>query len=270
MWIDSHCHLNHARNDSADTPATIVARANAGGVDGMLTICCEIATEFPSLLETVKPLRNVWCSIGTHPHDAGLPAEKAVRVEDIVQLAHSDDKIIGIGESGLDYFYDHSPRPDQEDSFRKHIRACIETGLPLIVHARDADADIIRIIRDENGGKPRVRGVMHCFSSTPLLAEQALEEGFYISFSGMLTFKKAAELQEIAKRVPLDRILVETDAPFLAPEPYRGKTNEPAFVAYTGKFLAGLHNLDEESMASVCNKNFFTLFDKAAKTWTAP
>lgn len=269
MWIDSHCHLDHERNADGDAPAAIVARAKAAGVDGMLSINCQIAAEFDALLGLVKPLDNVWCSIGTHPHDAGLPAEKAITQERLVQLANSDDKIIGIGESGLDFFYNHSTPEDQESSFRKHIRACIETDLPLIVHARDADEDIIRVIREENGGNPQVRGVMHCFSSGPLLAEKALEEGFYISFSGIVTFKKSKELQDIAKTVPLDRILVETDAPFLAPEPYRGKTNEPAFVGQTGKYLANLLNLDEETMATHSKNNFFSLFNKAKKTWKA-
>ncbi len=269
MWIDSHCHLNHARTDASDTPESIATRAQSAGVDGMISICCEIATEFPTLLSTVRPLKNIWCSIGTHPHDAGLAAEKAIAQEQIVALAQSDDKIVGIGESGLDYFYDNSPRADQEDSFRKHIRACIETGLPLIVHARDADDDIIRIIRDENRGGARVRGVMHCFSSGPLLAEQALEEGFYISFSGIVTFKKSTALQDIAKTVPLDRILVETDAPFLAPEPYRGKTNEPAYVTHTGAYLAKLLGMDAAALAAQTTENFFTLFDKAKRTWTA-
>lgn len=269
MWIDSHCHLNHERTGEGDTPAAIAARAKAAGVDGMLSICCEIETEFSTLLATVKPLENVWCSIGTHPHDAGLPAEKAITLDRLIQLANSDDKIIGIGESGLDFFYNKSTPPDQEESFRKHIRACIETNLPLIIHARDADADIIRIIRDENDGKQRVRGVMHCFSSSPLLAEKMLEEGFYISLAGMVTFKKSTELQDIAKTVPLDRLLVETDAPFLAPEPFRGKTNEPAYVAHTGAFLSRLMNVDERTLASHTKDNFFTLFDKARKTWKA-
>ncbi len=268
MWIDSHCHLNHARNADGDNPSAIVARAKAGGVDGMLSICCEIASEFSSLLETVTPLDNVWCSIGTHPHDAGLEAEKEISQQELVRLANSNDKIIGIGESGLDYFYNHSAKEDQQNSFRKHIRAGIETDLPLIVHARDADDDIMQIIREENvnAGK-KVQGVMHCFSSGPGLAKSALEEGFYISFSGIVTFKKSTELQDIAKTVPLDRILVETDAPFLAPEPYRGKTNEPAFVSHTGKFLAELLNIEESILAQKTKQNFFTLFNRAEKTW---
>lgn len=269
MWIDSHCHLNHERNADGDAPNAIVARAKAAGIDGMLSINCQIVTEFADLLSIVKPLDNVWCSIGTHPHDAGIAEEKAITLEQIVTLANSDDKVIGIGESGLDYYYDHSPRADQEESFRKHIRACIETDLPLIVHARDADEDIMRVIRDENSAGKKVRGVMHCFSSGPGLAENALEEGFYISFSGIVTFKKSLELQSIAKTIPLDRILVETDAPFLAPEPYRGKTNEPAYVGHTGKYLANLLGVDEQTIAARSKENFFTLFNKALRTWKA-
>lgn len=267
MWIDSHCHLNHERA-GGEAPEAIAARAKAAGVDGMLSICCKIEKELPSLLATVKSIPNVWCSIGTHPHDAGVNAEKAITLERLVNTANADDKIIGIGESGLDYYYDNSPRPDQEQSFRKHIRACLATGLPLIVHARDADDDIIRVIREENPDK-KLTGVMHCFSSGPKLAEEALKEGFYISFSGIVTFKKSTELQAIAKAVPLDRILVETDAPFLAPEPHRGKTNEPAYVTHTGKFLADLLTQSETDFAKRTKDNFFALFTKAEKTWAA-
>lgn len=267
MWIDSHCHLNHERT-GGEAPEAIVARAKSAGVDGILSICCEIEKELSSLLAIVKPLDNVWCSIGTHPHDAGVEAEKAITLQRLIDTANSDDKIIGIGESGLDYYYDHSPRTDQENSFRKHIRACLATGLPLIVHARDADEDIIRVIREENPDK-KLTGVMHCFSSGPKLAEEALKEGFYISFSGIVTFKKSTELQAIAKTVPLDRILVETDAPFLAPEPHRGKTNEPAFVTHTGRYLANLLGADEHDFAKKTKDNFFALFTKAQKTWTA-
>lgn len=268
MWIDSHCHLNHDRNADGDTPSAIMARAKAAGVAGMVNINCRIVQEFPNILSTVQQFDNVWCSVGTHPHDAGLEDEKAVTLDQLIALANSDDKIVGIGESGLDYFYDNSPRNDQEESFRKHIRACLATDLPLIVHARDADNDIIRVIRSENTDK-KLRGVMHCFSSGAQLAQDALEEGFYISFSGIVTFKKSTDLQEIAKRVPLDRILVETDAPFLAPMPHRGKTNEPAFVTHTGEFVATLKDVDISTMAKTTTVNFFTLFNKAEKTWAA-
>lgn len=268
MWIDSHCHLNHDRNADGNTPADLVARAKAAGVDGMVNINCRIVGEFPTILSTVKQFDNVWCSVGTHPHDAGLEDEKAVTLDELIALAGSDDKIIGIGESGLDYYYDNSPRDDQEDSFRKHIRACIATDLPLIVHARDADADIIRVIRSENPAR-KLRGVMHCFSSGPQLAQDALEEGFYISLSGIVTFNKSTDLQDIIRTVPLDRLLVETDAPFLAPMPHRGKTNESAYVAHTGAFGANLKGVDVDTFAKVTSDNFFTLFSKARATWKA-
>jgi TatD DNase family protein len=229
----------------------------------MVNISCQITGDFPKVLETAESLDNVWCSIGTHPHDAGLEAEKAMSQEELVRLAGSSPKIIGIGESGLDYYYDNSPREDQQESFRKHIRACIETGLPLIVHSRDAEEDTMRIIREEGAGTA-LSGVMHCFSSGPKLAAEALDFGFYLSFSGIVTFKKAVELQAIAKNTPLDRILVETDAPFLAPEPFRGKTNEPSYVRHTGRFLADLKDLSEETMAEATTQNFYSLFAKAA------
>lgn len=268
MWIDSHCHLNHERNAGGDTPQSIVTRAKLSGVGGLVSICCDISSEFPSLLDIINPMQNVWCTVGTHPHDAGKPEEKAITLEDIIARANAHDKVIGIGESGLDYYYNHSSKEDQELSFRKHIQACIATDLPLVVHARDADDDIMRVVREENqhAGK-KVRGVLHCFSSGARLAKEALEEGFYISFSGIVTFKKSSALQDIAKTVPLDRLLVETDAPFLAPEPRRGKTNEPAYVTHTGKYLSGLLGVDVATLAKTTSDNFFTLFSKAKKTW---
>lgn len=261
MWIDSHCHLNHEKLKDEGTPEDIVRNAKLSGVDGMLTICCRIADEFPEVLATAKKFDTVWCTIGTHPHDAGKESEKAITLDQLVTLAQSDPKIIGIGESGLDYYYNNSSHEDQQESFRKHIRACIETDLPLVVHARDADDDIIKIIREEGAGK--LRGVMHCFSSTRKMAEEALALGFYISFSGIVTFKQAEELRAIAKDVPLDRILVETDAPYLAPVPNRGKTNQPAYVLHTGAVLADLKTLDKETMAKHSKENFFSLFTKA-------
>ncbi len=262
MWIDSHCHLNHAKLAELGTPETIVKNAAENGIDGMLTICCRMADEFPEVLATAKKFENVWCTVGTHPHDAGKPGEIAITQDQLVALAKSDSKIVGIGETGLDYFYKHSTPGDQQTSFRKHIRACIESDQPMVVHARDADEDIIRIIREEGAGS-NLTGVMHCFSSGRAMAEQALELGFYISFSGIVTFKSATELQDIAKTVPLDRILVETDAPYLAPVPHRGQTNQPAYVMNTGRQLAALHNISEENMAKHCKNNFFTLFKKA-------
>ncbi len=262
MWIDSHCHLTHERITGIGTPEELVARAGETGVEGMLNICCQISGDFPDVLAVAQKFQNVWCTVGTHPHDAGLEAEKAVSQDKLVEMARSDPNIVGVGETGLDYYYDYSPHEDQQESFRKHIRAAIEAGLPLVVHARDADEDIAAIIREEGAGT-NLTGVMHCFSSGAKLAEDMLEMGFYISFSGIVTFKKADELRDIAKNVPLERLLVETDAPYLAPEPHRGKVNEPALVVHTGQALAKLYNIDEETIATHSKENFFRLFDKA-------
>jgi TatD DNase family protein len=263
MWIDSHCHLNHKRLAGLGGPETIVGNAKAAGVDGMLTICCRIREELDTLLGIANKFDNVWCTIGTHPHDAGKPAEKEISFDELVRMARSDKKIVGIGESGLDYFYKNSTPEEQAESFRKHIRACIETGLPLVVHARDADGDIIRILREEGAGT-NLKGVMHCFSSSRKMGEEALDLGFYISFSGIVTFDKADELKEFAKFVPLDRVLVETDAPYLAPVPHRGEINQPALVAHTGAYVAQLKQIAAEDVAAHSKRNFFTLFDKAA------
>lgn len=262
MWIDSHCHLNHKNIREKGSPEEIIKAAKQGGVDGLLTICCRLSEEVEALAAISKANDNVWHSIGTHPHDAGLEAEKKISVEDIVKIARSDSNIVAIGESGLDYYYDNSPREDQIISFRKHMQACVETDLPLVVHSRDAEEDTARLIKEESAGG-KLRGVMHCFSSKHVLAEKTLEEGFYISFSGIITFKKSEELRETAKIVPLDRVLVETDAPYLAPVPYRGKTNEPAYVAKTGEFLADFYGLEVEEFAKITTENFFRLFNKA-------
>ncbi len=262
MWIDSHCHLNHDKLLPIGGAEKLVADANAAGIDGMVSINCQIADEFQPLVDLVTPLRNVWCTIGTHPHDASVEAEKAITLDELIRLAQSSPKVVGIGESGLDYFYKNSIVEDQHISFRKHIQACLATDLPLVVHARDADEDVIRLIREETNGKG-MRGVMHCFSSGAKMAEEALELGFHISFSGIVTFKKSEELREIARRVPTDRLLVETDSPYLAPEPHRGATNQPAFVALTGAALANLHEMPAAKMAAITSANFFTLFNRA-------
>jgi len=269
MWIDSHCHLTHERIRDFGSPEDLVRSAHQADVDGMLTISCQISGDFPDQLKTAKALDNVWCSIGTHPHDAGLEGEKAITLERLVEMARSDAKIIGIGESGLDYYYNNSTPEEQQASFRKHIRACLETDLPLIVHSRDAEKDTARIIREESAGQS-LNGVMHCFSSKPTLAEDALDFGFYISFSGIVTFKAAEELRSIAASVPLDRMLVETDAPFLAPVPHRGRTNQPAYVSETGKFIAELRGMESEELAGITAQNFFTLFPRAKDTWVSP
>ena len=264
MYIDSHCHLTHNRLKHIGEQAEVIANAHEVGVNGMLTISCQISGDFPAVLKTAQTYENVWCTIGTHPHDAGLEGEKAVTLEQLVEMAQSDTNIVGIGESGLDYFYKNSSIEDQQESFRKHIRACIETGLPLVIHARDADEDIIRIMKEEGAGADsKLKGVMHCFSSSPEMGRKALDLGFYISFSGIVTFKKSVELQDFAKEVPLDRILIETDAPFLAPEPYRGGINEPALVIHTAEKLGDLRCVSKDSIAQHSKDNFFRLFDKA-------
>ncbi len=262
MFIDSHCHLNHEKMQPLGGVEQVVRNAHLAGVRGMLSICCRISDEFPEILKMVEPLDNVWCTIATHPHEASVPEEKAVSYDELVRLAKSSSKVVGIGESGLDYFYNLARVEDQQESFRRHIRACIETDLPLVVHARDADDDIIRIIREEGAGT-KLKGVMHCFTASRKMGEEALDCGFYISFSGIVTFKKSVDLQAFAKDVPADRILIETDAPYLAPEPFRGKVNEPALVAHAAAMLAKLRGINLDEFAAQTSRNFFTLFNKA-------
>ncbi len=269
MWIDSHCHLNHERIKEAGTPAELIARAKEQGVDGMVSICCRIGEELEELAGIAQANDNVWHSIGTHPHDAGEADEQDYTVQQIVELANKYDKCVGVGEAGLDYFYDNSPRDDQKKSFIKHIHAAKESGLPLIIHTRDAEDDTIQILRDEGACDGKTKVLMHCFSSNETLAKQSIDEGFTMSFSGMVTFKKNTALQDTVRSVPLTQILVETDAPYLAPMPHRGKTNEPAFVAHTGQFIADLHNLTREELARQTTENFFKLFDKALRTYKA-
>ena len=261
MWIDSHCHLNLTEQKTGQPPELITKKANQAGVDGIVTICCRISEELDEILN-ITSNENIWGTIGTHPHDSGLEAEKAYSAEDIARLAESHEKIIGIGETGLDYYYDNSPREDQRKSFVKHIHACIAANMPMVVHTRDAEKETADIMKIEGQGSG-LTGVMHCYSSSRQLAEEALDMGFYISFSGIVTFKKATELRETAKIVPLDRVLVETDAPFLAPEPYRGKVNEPAYVAHTGAFLADLYGIGAEEFAKITTQNFYRLFNRA-------
>ncbi len=262
MWIDSHCHLNHKGIKEKGDASELIAAAQNSSVDGILSICCRINDEKDELLSIAKH-QNVWCSIGTHPHNAGDEDEKSITDEQIADIVKQNDKAIAIGETGLDYYYDYSPRDDQQSSFRKHIRACLMADVPMIVHTRDAEEDTAKIMAEE-GAKGTLAGVMHCFSSNAWLAEEALKMGFYISFSGMVTFKKADELREIAKSVPLDRVLVETDAPFLAPMPYRGKVNEPAYVSHTGTFMAEhVYDIPAQDFAKITTDNFFRLFKKA-------
>jgi TatD DNase family protein len=252
--VDSHCHLDFA--DFAAERAAVVARARAAGVGTMLTIGTRL-DEFDGVRAIAEADDRIWCSVGAHPHEAADHAD--LSPEQLVALT-AHPKVVGIGETGLDFHYDLSPRAIQEQVFRAHIAASRATGLPLIIHAREADAEIARIL-DEERPPP---GVLHCFSSGRPLAEAALALGFYISISGIVTFKNADDLRAIVRDLPLDRLLVETDSPYLAPVPYRGKRNEPAFVAATAAAVAALQGVMPEHLAAVTSANFFRLFAKAA------
>ena len=261
MLVDSHCHLEYP-DFAAEGLAEIVNRARAVGVGQFLTICTRIV-EFDKILAVANQFPFIHCTVGTHPHHAEEPAEMNVTKAEIVSYTHNP-KVVGIGETGLDYHYNHSPQADQQKVFATHIEAALETDLPLIIHTREADDDTIRLIRDVGGGK--ARGVMHCFSGGPKLAEQSLELGFYISFSGIITFKKAEEIREALKHVPMDRILVETDSPYLAPVPHRGKRNEPSFVVHTAEMVAQLKGVPVEEVAQKTTDNFFRLFNKVPRS----
>ena len=259
MLIDSHCHLDYLERDGRDL-AEIVATAQRAGVERLVTICTKV-TEFERVRAIAERFEPVTCSVGIHPHEAG--AEPETSTEQLVDWAQHP-KVVGIGETGLDYFYEHSPRDAQQKSFRAHIRAARATGLPLIVHTRDADEDTIAILREEAEEGGPFPGVIHCFSSSKWLGEEAVKLGLYISISGILTFKKAEELRDAVRDLPLDRLLVETDAPYLAPVPKRGKQNEPAYVVHTAAALAELKGVSEAELAEVTTRNFRTLFAKAA------
>ena len=256
MLIDSHCHLNYP--GLVEDQAGVLARARAAGVTGMLGISTK-KHEWHDVIAIAEREADVWATVGIHPHeaDAHVEVDTAALVE-----AAAHPKVIGIGETGLDYYYDHSDRAQQQRSFRSHIAASRETGLPLIVHTRDAEADTTAILREEMG-KGAFPGVIHCFTASREFADVALELGFYISLSGIVTFKNARDLQETAKIVPAERLLVETDAPFLAPVPVRGKTCEPAFVSHTARFVAELRGVEPEELAATTARNFFNLFTKA-------
>jgi TatD DNase family protein len=256
MLIDSHCHLDFP--DFAPERDAAVARAVAAGVGRMITICTQVA-KFPQVLAVAEAYENVWCTVGTHPHSAHVDAPEAT-VERLVALSRHP-KVIGIGEGGLDYHYDKAPRDVAERVFRTQIAAARETGLPLVIHSRDADADMERILRDEME-KGAFKALLHCFTSSRRLAEAGLEMGLSISFSGVVTFKASDDLRAIARDVPRDRILVETDAPYLAPVPMRGKRNEPAFTAHTARVLAEVKGMSEADFAAATTRNVLALFDK--------
>ena len=255
MLVDSHCHLDFP--DFAEERDAVIARAKAQGVGHMVSICTRVR-RFAPIQAIAAAHEGVWCTVGTHPHSAG--EEPDVTVEELVSLSHQA-KVVGIGESGLDYFYDKAPRDVQQQGFRRHLQACLQTGLPIIVHSRDADEDMLAILREEGLGRG-LTGVLHCFSSGRALAEAAVADGFYVSFSGILTFKASQELRDIARDLPLDRLLVETDSPYLAPVPMRGKRNEPAFVRHTAAVLAACKGVSVDEIALATTTNFLRLFSR--------
>lgn len=258
MLVDSHCHLDFP--DFAEERAAIVARAKAAGVERMVTISTRVK-RFAEILEIAEEYPEVYCSVGTHPHNAD--EELDITAADLVRLA-AHPKVVAIGEAGLDYFYDKAPRDAQAQGLRTHIAAARQTGLPLVIHARSADDDMAEILREETG-KGAFPFILHCFSSGADLAHVGVELGGYVSFSGIVTFKNSADLREIARQMPRDRLLVETDAPYLAPIPHRGKRNEPAFVANTAAVLAETIGISAQEIAEITTANFFRLFAKMPK-----
>lgn len=259
MFIDSHCHLNY--KGLVEEQAIILERARENGVSGMLNISTR-ESEWDDVIAVAEREADVWASVGIHPHEAD--AHSWVDTARLVARA-GHPRVIAIGETGLDYYYDKSDRDQQRRSFRAHITAARETGLPVIVHTRDAEKDTSEILADEME-KGAFTGVIHCFTASQAFAETALSLGLYISLSGIVTFKNAKDLQASARAIPDDRILIETDAPFLAPVPHRGRTCEPAFVADTARFLADLRGVPSETVASQSKANFFALFSKARLT----
>lgn len=255
MLVDSHCHLDFP--DYVGQVDAVLARARAADVG----VCVSIGTElkrFAQVKAVAERYSDVWCSVGVHPHES---EKELLGDESLLMNEASHPKVVGIGETGLDYYYEHSARAPQQKNFRVHIEAARRTQLPVIVHTRDAEDDTIAILREEMN-KGAFTGLIHCFTGTQKLAHAALDLGFYISVSGIVTFKNSTALREVIKIVPLDRLLVETDAPFLAPVPYRGKTNEPAFIVHTANLLAELKGVTQAKIAASTTDNFFRLFSK--------
>ena len=257
MLVDSHCHLNYP--EFKDLPA-VLARAEAVDVRLMQTISTK-REDFSAVKAIAEQHASIYCSIGVHPHEA--EHHQDITADELAaQAAHP--RVIGIGETGLDYYYEHSPRKEQQYCFRQHIEASRRTGLPLIVHSRDADEDTVAILQEEYAKAP-FTGLIHCFSSTKYLAEESVKIGFSISLSGIITFKKSQELRDIAAALPLESLLVETDAPYLAPVPHRGKPNEPAFTLHVAETLAEIKGCSLDEVKRVTTDNFFRLFTKAER-----
>jgi TatD DNase family protein len=258
MLIDTHCHLDYFSD--AERPE-ILARARTNGVAGMVTI----GTRFSRAAEQIalaNSIDGVWCTVGTHPHHAA--EEELPEAEAIAALVAAEPRVIGVGEAGLDYFYERSPREVQREVFRRHIRAARLAGVPLCIHTRDADEDTLRILREEREQGGDFSFLLHCFSSGRALAEAAVAMGGYISFSGILTFPKSENFRELAADLPIKQLLVETDSPYLAPVPMRGKRNEPGYVLHTARVLAAARGVSEEDIIARTGENFYRLFARAA------
>jgi TatD DNase family protein len=256
MWVDSHCHLDFP--ELAADRDKLIARAVAAGVGSMVTISTRVR-RFDEIRRIAEAHDGIWCSVGTHPHNAH--EELDITAEDLVRLA-SHPRVIAIGEAGLDYHYDHSPRAAQEEGFRTHIAAARMSGLPLVIHAREADERVADILTEEMG-RGAFKAVLHCFTGSERLALRGIDLGLYVSFSGIITYRSAQNLRDIAAKLPADRILVETDAPYLAPGKFRGRTNEPSFVGETGRVVAEACGMTAEAMARQTTANFYRLFTKA-------
>ena len=258
IFVDSHCHIDGKEFD-ADRDE-VVKRANEAGVKFMLTVGTgePDSGSFERAVEIAEKYENVYASVGVHPHDAKTFDEKAETR--LIRLAKESPKIIAWGEIGLDFYYDHSPREIQEKVFRRQIQIAGELNLPIIIHSRDANNETIEILTEECADKNFRGGIMHCFGGTPQMAEDLMKIGFLISFAGNVTFKKAENLRDAAKVVPLEKLLIETDCPFLAPIPFRGKRNEPSFVVHTAKFLADFYGIELETIANQTTKNFLDFF----------
>ncbi|HXV29090.1 MAG TPA: TatD family hydrolase [Sinorhizobium sp.] len=255
MLIDTHCHLDFP--DFEAERDEIVARALEAGVTQMVTISTRVK-RFEAILAIAEKYPNVFCSVGTHPHNAD--EELDITTDDLVRLS-AHPKVVAIGEAGFDYFYDNAPREAQAEGLRRHIAAARETGLPLVIHSRSADEDMAAILTEETG-KGAFPFLLHCFSSGPDLARIGVELGGYVSFSGILTFPKSQDVRDIAKTVPRDRMIVETDAPYLAPKPFRGKRNEPAYVAHTADVLAETIGVSRAEIEDITTENAFRIFSK--------
>jgi len=256
MLVDSHCHLDFP--DFAEERDAVIARAVAAGVGRMVTISTRVR-RFDQIRAIAEAHEEVFCSVGTHPHNAA--EELDVTADELIRLAEHP-RVVAIGEAGLDYFYDHAPRDAQAQGLRTHIAAARETGLPLVIHSRDADDDMAAILEDEMG-KGAFPFLLHCFSSGRALAETGVRLGGYVSFSGILTFRKSEEIRAIARDVPRDRLLVETDSPYLAPMPFRGQRNEPSYVVNTAAVLAETIGVSAEEIAALTTANFHRLFSRA-------